>query len=72
MKTAKSRKKFIRSEAEAKLQETGKEQKSNEPKDQRLEVELQEVNGKKLLKVTETINGKRTVTEHEGKQRIKN
>ena len=54
-------------EAEAKLQEIRKEQFTNEPKDQRLEVELQEVNGKKLLKVKETINGQTTVTEYEGK-----
>ena len=55
------------SEAEAKLQEIRKEQNTNESKDQRLEVELQEVNGKKLLKVKETINGQTTVTEYEGK-----
>ena len=55
------------SEAEAKLQEIRKEQNTNEPKDHALEVEVQEINGKKTVKVTETINGQRTVTEYEGK-----
>ena len=54
-------------EAEAKLQEIRKEQKTNEPKDHTLEVEVQEINGKKTVKVTETINGQTTVTEYEGK-----
>ena len=55
------------SEAEAKLQEIRKEQNSNEPKNHALEVEVQEINGKKTVKVTETINGQTTVTEYEGK-----
>ena len=44
-----------------------KEQNTNETKDHALEVEVQEINGKKTLKVTETINGQTTVTEYEGK-----
>ncbi|MDC1202835.1 hypothetical protein N8017_00590 [Crocinitomicaceae bacterium] len=55
------------SEAEAKLEEIRKEQNTNEPKDHALEVEVQEINGKKTVKVTETINGQTTVTEYEGK-----
>ena len=58
---------YKESEAEAKLQEIRKEQNTNEPKDHALEVEVQEINGKKTVKVTETINGQRTVTEYEGK-----
>ena len=54
-------------EAEAKLQEIRKEQNTNEPKDHALEVEVQEINGKKTVKITETINGQTTVTEYEGK-----
>ena len=54
-------------EAEAKLQEIRKEQNTNEPKDHALEVEVQEINGKKTVKVTETINGQTTVSEYEGK-----
>ena len=54
-------------EAEAKLQEIRKEQNTNEPKDHALEVEVQEINGKKTVKVTESINGQTTVTEYEGK-----
>lgn len=55
------------SEAEAKLEEIRKEQNTNEPKDHALEVEVQEINGKKTVKVMETINGQTTVTEYEGK-----
>lgn len=55
------------SEAEARLQEIRKEQNTNEPKDHALEVEVQEINGKKTVKVTETINGQTTVTEYQGK-----
>ena len=55
------------SESEAKLEEIRKEQNTNEPKDHALEVEVQEINGKKTVKVTETINGQTTVTEYEGK-----
>ena len=55
------------SEAEAKLQEIRKDENTNEPKDHALEVEVQEINGKKTVKVTETINGQTTVTEYEGK-----
>ena len=54
-------------EAEARLEEIRKEQNTNEPKDRALEVEVQEINGKKTVKVTETINGQTTVTEYEGK-----
>ena len=54
-------------EAEAKLQEIRKEPNTNDPKDHALEVEVQEINGKKTVKVTETINGQTTVTEYEGK-----
>lgn len=55
------------SEAEARLEEIRKEQNTNEQKDHALEVEVQEINGKKTVKVTETINGQTTVTEYEGK-----
>ena len=55
------------SEAEARLEEIRKEQNTNEPKDHALEVEVQEIKGKKTVKVTETINGQTTVTEYEGK-----
>jgi len=55
------------SEAEARLEEIRKEQNTNEPMDHALEVEVQEINGKKTIKVTETINGQTTVTEYEGK-----
>ena len=58
---------FKGKEADAKLKEVQKTYNTNENKDHTLDVEVKEVNGKKTVKVTETINGQTTVTEYEGK-----
>ena len=58
---------FKGKEADAKLKEVQKTYNTNENKDHTLDVEVKEVNGKKTVKVMETINGQTTVTEYEGK-----
>ncbi|MDO7610714.1 MAG: hypothetical protein MUQ68_07615, partial [Crocinitomicaceae bacterium] len=52
---------FKGKEADAKLKEVQKTYNTNENKDHTLDVEVKEVNGKKTVKVTETINGQTTV-----------
>jgi hypothetical protein len=58
---------FKGKEADAKLKEVQKTYNTNENKDHTLDVEVKEVNGKKTVKVTETLNGKVTISEYEGK-----
>lgn len=58
---------FKGKEADAKLKEVQKTYNTSENKDHTLDVEVKEINGKKTVRVTETINGQRTVTEYEGK-----
>jgi len=59
---------FKGKEADAKLKEVQKTYNTNENKDHTLDVEVKEVNGKKTVKVTETLNGKVTISEYEGKK----
>ena len=59
---------FKGKEADAKLKEVQKTYNTNENKDHTLDVEVKEVNGKKTVKVIETLNGKVTISEYEGKK----
>ena len=59
---------FKGKEADARLKEVQKTYKTNENKDHTLDVEVKEINGKKTVKVTETLNGKVTISEYEGKE----
>ena len=59
---------FKGKEADAKLKEVQKTYNTNDNKDHTLDVEVKEINGKKTVKVTETLNGKVTISEYEGKE----
>ena len=59
---------FKGKEADAKLKEVQKTYNTNDNKDHTLDVEVKEINGKKTVKVTETLNGKVTISEYEGKK----
>lgn len=59
---------FKGKESDVKLKEVRKEYNAGQNNDHSLQVEVNEVNGKKTVKVTETIDGKVTVTEYEGKE----
>jgi predicted methyltransferase MtxX (methanogen marker protein 4) len=56
------------SEADAKVQEIRKTYGAEENRDKRLEVEVKEVNGKKTMTITETVDGKVTVSKYEGEE----
>ena len=59
---------FKGKEADAKLKEVQKTYNTNDNKDHTLDVEVKEINGKKTVKVTETLNGKVKISEYEGKK----
>ncbi|MDB3905613.1 hypothetical protein N9335_03975 [Crocinitomicaceae bacterium] len=59
---------FKGKEADARLKEVQKTYNTNDNKDHKLDVEVKEINGKKTVKVTETLNGKVTISEYEGKE----
>ncbi|MDG2152846.1 MAG: hypothetical protein P8K10_02815 [Crocinitomicaceae bacterium] len=59
---------FKGKEADAKLKEVQKTYNTNNNKDHTLDVEVKEINGKKTVKITESLNGKVTISEYEGKK----